>query len=203
MSVSPKSEVSRQKPLSKESVVTSIPTQKKVRNSRSRDFLRLVEGSTTLPHRQETTKQGLPKAQTSSANSSNQTQVKVLPQIESIPTWLRTLVGLQKVSSVTTFLLVSAVLVVYGTTVYSQQLWSQEYRKLEKLQRQERQVTAAGEVLKYQLANQAENADAGLVAPKPDNNLFLDPSPSRPTPEGNAPSQPTTNPNLTPTPVGY
>lgn len=203
MSVGPKSAVSRQKHFSNKSVVTSIPTQKKARNSRSQDFLRLVEEPKTFPERKQTTKQRLPKAQTYSAKSSNQPEVKVLPQTESIPTWLRAFIGLQKFSSVTTFLLVSSVLVVYGTTVYFQQLWSQEYRKLEKLQRQERQVTAAGEVLKYQLGNQAENTDTGLVSPNPENNLFLESSPSRPAPEGNTPSQPMANPNLTPTPVGY
>ncbi len=203
MSVGPKSAASRQKHFSQKSAVTSIHSQKQRRNSRSGEFLRLVEETTNFPARQQTAKLLLPKTQPYSVELPNQSDVKVLPQTESIPTWLRAFIGLQKFSSVTTFLLAGAVLVVYGTTVYTQQLWSREYRKLEKLQRQERQVIAAGEVLKYQLANQAENADAGLVSPHPENNLFLEASPSRPAPEGNNLSQPMANPSLTPTPVGY
>lgn len=112
--------------------------------------------------------------------SINNQNLKRLPSSQSAPLWFNLLVGLQRGSSVVTFLLIAAVLVVYGWTVYSQQLWSQEYRKLENLQRQERQLTAKNEILKNQLAQQAERPEAGLVPHTPKDTIFLEPAPQRP-----------------------
>jgi type IV secretory pathway TrbD component len=109
-------------------------------------------------------------------------QVKRLPNHRQLPFWLRSLIGAQRSLSILTGTLAIAVLSVYGQTVYSQQLWSQEYRKLENLQRNERQLTAASEVLKNQIAQQAETSRAGLVPSNPDNTIFLQPAPQRPAP---------------------
>jgi hypothetical protein len=86
----------------------------------------------------------------------------------------------QRGSSAVTFLLIAVTLVIYGWTVYSQQLWGQTYRQLESLQRKERQTTAANEVLKDQMARQAESPKAGLVAPDASRSIFLQPAPNRP-----------------------
>ena len=126
--------------------------------------------------------------------------VKRLPNHRQLPLWLRSLIGAQRTLSILTGTLSIAVLSVYGQTVYSQQLWSQEYRKLENLQRNERQLTAASEVLKNQIAQQAETSRAGLVPSNPANTIFLQPAPQRPAPVATpiAPAKPTTF-----SPLGY
>lgn len=123
---------------------------------------------------------------------------------ESEPVWLTWLIQWQRRSSILTFLLVSATLAVYGGTVYTQQLWNREYRQLETLQLQQRQLTAASEALKHQLAIEAERQDAGLVPATPSNNVFL---PAQQQPLATPSNAPVTNsaskPQLTPTPLGY
>jgi hypothetical protein len=115
--------------------------------------------------------------------------------------WLRSLLFLQRGSDVVTFCLVAVVLTVYSWTVYAQQQWSQEYRKLETLQRHERHLTTTNETLKDQLAQQAENPETGLVTPTTANTIYLPPvrqepqaAPARSLPE----AKPTTS-----MPLGY
>lgn len=127
--------------------------------------------------------------------------VKRLPNPRALPLWLRSLMGAQRSLSIITWGLATAVLSVYGQTVYSQQMWSQEYRKLEALQRDERQLTAASELLKNQIAQQAESSRTGLVPANPANTLFLQPAPQRPAP-AIAPVPVLPNPEP-PAPVGY
>ena len=99
---------------------------------------------------------------------------------ETQPLWLSSLLFLQRSSDVITFLLVAATLTIYSWTVYTQQQWSQEYGKLQKLQRDERQLTTANAVIKDQLAQQAEKPGTGLVPPTQANTIFLQPAPQRP-----------------------
>ncbi len=141
----------------------------------------------------------------SRSHQTNRETAKILPQSESIPLWLSWLIQWQRRSSVVTFLLVGATLAVYGGTVYTQQLWNREYRQLETLQLQQRQLTAAGEVVKNELARQAEQQDTGLVPATPNTNLFLQPAQQQPIPSPNSTpvAAPGANPQLLPTPVGY
>jgi hypothetical protein len=111
---------------------------------------------------------------------------------------------MQRVSVITTFVLVTATLLVYSSTMYTQQLWSKEYRRLEQLKRQERQLTTSGEILKHQLAGQAERPGSGLVPKTATSTIFLKPAPLRQTPAVRTgppkvePLQP-----APPTPLGY
>ena len=105
--------------------------------------------------------------------------VPVLPSSQSAPFWLLRLCALQRRFSVVTFLLVTAMLTVYGWTVYSQHMWNQAYSKLVILQRNERQLTTTNEVLKNQMALQAEQSATGLVPPNPAQVIFLKPEPQR------------------------
>lgn len=126
-----------------------------------------------------------------------------LPNTGQTPWWLRFLMNMQRSSDVITFILIAATLITYAWTVYTQQLWSREYQKLETLQRHERQMTAASESLKNQLAQQAERPGTGLVSPNPANTIFLPPAPQRQSP---APSTPAAapKPQLSPEmPLGY
>ena len=129
------------------------------------------------------------------------TTVRRLPTQRSLPLWLRLLMQAQRGSLVIAFILVAATLIVYGSTVYTQQLWSKEYRKLKTLQRNEREMIATNEGLKNQLALQADRPGSGLVPQTPDNTIFLQPAPLRPT-LSTSPSAPKAEiaPN---TPLGY
>jgi hypothetical protein len=62
---------------------------------------------------------------------------------------------------------------VYGSTVYIQQAWSEDFRQLEQLQREKRELTTANELMKNQLAQQATAPENNLVAPSPANTIFL------------------------------
>lgn len=126
--------------------------------------------------------------------------VRSLPQVNQPPAWVKALITIQRGSTVLTFTLVAAVLAVYSWTVYTQHRWGEEYDRLEILQRDERQINAANEALKDNLARQAEIGEANLVLPQVNNILFLEPAPERPgnpvVPESAAPTNP-------PVPLGY
>ncbi|MBD1836038.1 hypothetical protein H6F61_25975 [Cyanobacteria bacterium FACHB-472] len=140
-----------------------------------------------------------PKGGVPSRTSSRRTQ-KPAFQAQS-PGWLRSLAYVQRVSDILCFGLIAATLGIYAWTVYTQQTWSRQYKHLETLQRNERQMTAANEVLKDKLAQEAERPGTGLVSPNPANTIFLAPAPQRqslPTPAATA------NPEPAPTmPMGY
>jgi hypothetical protein len=92
------------------------------------------------------------------------------------PLWLLRLHSVYRYSSVTAFLFVAATLMVYGWTVYSQELWSQAYRTLQSLQRNERQLTTTNATLTSKMAKEAEEPGAGLVSPTPGGTIFLPPT---------------------------
>ncbi len=104
---------------------------------------------------------------------------RIAPQNPETPTWLKFLMAVQRGSTPITFLLVIGVLIVYGWSVYSQRAWSRAYSQLAQLQREERQLTAASEARKFQLAQQAGSLTTGLVHRDPANVIFLKPEPSR------------------------
>lgn len=117
------------------------------------------------------------------------------------PAWLSPLLFLQRSSDILTFVLVGSTLTLYAWTVYTQQQWTQEYKKLENLQRDERHLTTTNEVLKNQLAQQAEKPSTGLVTPTPAKTIFLQPAPQRQPPA--APTK-TVDPELpSKAPLGY
>lgn len=121
--------------------------------------------------------------------------VGVMASSHPTPMWLLRLCIMQRYSSIVTFLVVAAALAVYGLTVYYQQLWSEAYRKLETLQRNERQLEATNEVLKSQMAQKAEKPNAGLVSPTPGTRIFLRPAPNSPTGTSGNATPSTTNSN--------
>lgn len=131
-------------------------------------------------------------------NSAASGVVQPMPKSVPWPLWLRLMGVLQQMTSIASFSLVVSALVVYGWTVYSQRLWDREYRRLEGIQQQERQITTANEMLKSQLAQEAEDPSTGLVKPSMDQAIFLQPAPQRPQ-RSPAPVQRT----LPSGPVGY
>lgn len=117
-----------------------------------------------------------------------------------LPLWFRCLVVMHRTSAIAAFVMVVAVLGAYGWTVYSQQLWGRTYDRLEHLRRNERQLTANNELLKNQLAHQAERPESGFVPQSPNNTIFLTPAPQR-QPLA-APPEPKM-PGATSMPLGY
>lgn len=117
------------------------------------------------------------------------------------PNWLRLLIGLERCVSVITLALGAATLTVYGLTVSCGQQWSRDYNRLQSLQRYERQLRVANEMLKNQMAEQAEDPDTGLVPQNPANTIFLPPASERLS-SAISPVPATTADKLT-TPLGY
>ena len=70
----------------------------------------------------------------------------------------------------------AATLIVYGWTVYSQELWSQSYRKLQNLQRHERQLNTTNATLTNKMAEEAEQPGTELVSPTSAGTIFLPPA---------------------------
>ncbi len=131
-------------------------------------------------------------------------QVRSLPTQPVAPPWLTAMVWTQKATAAIAGASVVAALAVYGWTVYTQQLWSREYRKFEILQRQERQLVAADEVLKNQMARQAESPESQLVLPGTQNTVFLPAPPQHLVPVMPPPiPQATSSPPPPNRPLGY
>lgn len=127
----------------------------------------------------------------------------IMPGSGATPLWLLRLYTFHRYSSVLAFLLVAATLAVYGWTVYSQELWSQSYRRLQNLQRHERLLTTTNATLTNKMAQEAEQSRTGLVSPSPKGMIFLPPASSN-----SEPASPNTKPNpqsqqQTLSPLGY
>lgn len=129
---------------------------------------------------------------------------RISPLSETASSWVQWLIKSQRCTSAIAFILISATLASYAAIVYSQQLWNQEYQKLQSLQRKERELTTAEELLKNQLAETAITPNQGLTSPTPENNLFLEAAPQRPAIKNtNSPGKPSPSNQHSPTPLGY
>ncbi|MGJ3245662.1 MAG: hypothetical protein ACFE0I_06240 [Elainellaceae cyanobacterium] len=137
----------------------------------------------------------------SSPRREQRSNIQTLPSSRA-PQWLTLLVAAQRSSMSIMILMVAAVLGVYGWTVFSQQLWSHQYQKLQTLQRNERDLTTANEMLKSESARQAEGSESGLRLPGPDTNMFVRPAPTRPQ-NPIADPDPSLSPITVDRPVGY
>jgi hypothetical protein len=96
------------------------------------------------------------------------------------PMWLRSLQGTNTAIAIATFVLVSAVMGAYSQVVYTKQNWGQEYRQLERLQKEERQMTAFNEALKNDIAQTAKQEGTGLIIPDANSMIVLEPTSVRP-----------------------
>lgn len=119
-------------------------------------------------------------------NSSQERQIIIKPGKQTpaslpsrSPIWFLYLRSMQRRFGIATYILIAGMLGVYSSTVYLQQKWSQEYRKLENLQRYERQLTTANEVIKNQLAKEAEQPPTELIPPNPGEAIILRSSSSK------------------------
>ncbi|MBP0020407.1 MAG: hypothetical protein J7647_22995 [Cyanobacteria bacterium SBLK] len=124
------------------------------------------------------------------------------PERHSLPFWLRCLVALKHSSSMVTFCLVVAVLMVYSSMVGIQQEWSSAYQKRQSLQRQLHELSMARAQIDNHLGVEAKRSN--LQPPSPSNTIFLEPSPIEPkaVPTSSKSSR-TFNPAPPNTPLGY
>ncbi len=92
-----------------------------------------------------------------------------------LPSNLNTLSLLQKSSFGIAIVSMTASIGLYISTVHIPKVWSQEYQHLENLQRQERQLIAINETLKYQIAQEASQ-DKLLSVSSPESAVFIPPA---------------------------
>ena len=119
-----------------------------------------------------------PKANNySQVKSTLTTTNSYLQKPQKLPVNLQVLLLLQKSSFGIALLSMATSLGLYIATVRIPPLWSQEYRNLESLQQQERQLTAINETLKYQLARDAKQQNRNLSRQQPQDAIFLTPAP--------------------------
>jgi hypothetical protein len=112
----------------------------------------------------------------------NNKNVKRLPRTDSfpLPTWLKLLMSAQKMSIAMTVLLTVSVFAIYGWTVYAQEQWNQQYKKLEQLKRQERQLTTAEGTFDNDMLRAVQKKPGELVRERPEQSIFLQAAPLRP-----------------------
>jgi hypothetical protein len=125
--------------------------------------------------------------------------VKALPNRPLLPSWLRSLLKLQKTSLGLAVVLATATVGAYGWSVYSQQLWGKEYSRLQQLRHQERQLTASSEMLKHDIAKHVNASQLGLVPQSAEQVVFLKSAPERQP----APSRETAPVQPPAAPLGY
>jgi len=117
-----------------------------------------------------------------SRQPANNRNVKRLPRTNSfpLPLWLRLLITTQKLSIAATVSLTVSVFIIYGWTVYAQEQWNQQYKKLELLQRQERQLTNAAGSFDHEMLQSIQKKPGDLVRESPEKSIFLQAAPLRP-----------------------
>jgi len=124
----------------------------------------------------------LPPSRQTATNKSANRNVKRLPRTNGfpLPMWLRVLMSTQKLAIAATVMLTISVFAIYGWTVYAQEQWNQQYKKLEQLKRQERQLTSAEGSFDNDLLRSVQNKPGDLVRERPDQSIFLQAAPLRP-----------------------
>ena len=96
------------------------------------------------------------------------------PKPRQFPVYLKILLVLQRSSLAMAGFSIVTGIILYLSTVAIPQQWSEEYRNLETLQRQERQLTTIGESLKYKISRQARQFQMSPITSK--NTVFLKPN---------------------------
>jgi hypothetical protein len=95
------------------------------------------------------------------------------------PLWLRFLQKWQHTSGVVAFGLAIAACLAYAYATHYQQRWSQVYQRTEQLRTEQQQLHVYQELLKNQVAQDAQAENTELVPPDPNQILFVEPAPIR------------------------
>jgi hypothetical protein len=129
------------------------------------------------------------------------TRLQPLPDRLPVPQWLQVLKQTERVSLILAGVLAVGAIATYGWSMYSQQQWGKEYRRLDQLRRNERQLTTNGELMKNNIARTSDPKQYGLVPRSADHIVVLQPAPPRAPLPMRAPGP---DPNTKPiTPIGY
>ncbi|MBD2633751.1 hypothetical protein H6G52_00105 [Limnothrix sp. FACHB-881] len=137
-------------------------------------------------------------------------KVSPLPPKPPLPRPIQRLKRIQRWSAIAAMVSIALAVLVYAQTVQLQQAWTMDYRKLQSLQRQERDLRVALEVLKDKVARQAAATDSTLQPPPPKQLIFLKPANTTEA-TGRSPNMPAALPPATgegqqptePKPIGY
>ncbi len=123
---------------------------------------------------------------------------------KNFPILIRVLLLFQYTSSVLTLGGIAITLVMYGLTVYTQQLWNRQYEKLQTLQRHERTVISINEALKDEIIESGNRTRQNLVPLTPDRMIYLQPAPIPESPDNDASSpEKLEPPQINDRPLGY
>jgi hypothetical protein len=114
--------------------------------------------------------------QNKSNSTKNPTITKLNSKFSSLPNWLTSFRFLQTSSSFVALCLIGTTLFLYGWTVYTQQTWGKQYKNLEHLQKQERDLTFTNETMKNTLAEDTNMEDSDLIPATPEKLVFINPS---------------------------
>jgi hypothetical protein len=167
--------VSNDSKVAAEPLSTAPKRQRRSPKNVSSPVSKRVQGSTTQPE----AKLKFQSNQRQKNLQSNFRTVSVVPTAKALPLWLQQLHSIHRYSSIVAFLLVAGALGVYGLTVYTQELWGQSYSRLQKLQRDERQITTTNATLTHKMAEEAETQSTELISPTPSRTIFLSPAPHK------------------------
>jgi hypothetical protein len=195
----PSANARRSKPLPSQSGVGA-------RRSRSRQAQASTAVKTTVKATGKTTAnrtiaQPLPLRSIPLQARNRATRLQPLPNQLPVPQWLQLLKQAERVSLILAGVLAGGAIVTYGWAMYSQQQWGNEYRRLDQLRRNERQLTTNGELMKNNIARTSDPKHYGLVPRGADHIVVIPPSSPRAPLPMRAPGP---DPHAKPiTPVGY
>jgi hypothetical protein len=182
------------------SALNSEPMAVKSPNSRNRWI------NFSVPRRNKTAIQtstpNTGKKTTTYSHGQSSASIHKMGDSGTMPVWLMRIYTTNRYSSVLAFSLVVVTLIVYGWTVYSQELWSDSYRKLQSLQRHERQLNTTNATLTSKMAEEAEKPGMELVSPTSEVTIFLPPTSNNDRSSSFSTSQPEPQPEP-PSPLGY
>ncbi len=110
----------------------------------------------------------------------NRRPLIVLAPRQVLPFWLKVLISLKQGVALSLLLAVVGVLGTYTWMADAQRQWGERYHRLRELERKERQLMDANELLKGHFADPSHQASSDLVPIDPSKAIFLKSSPARP-----------------------
>ena len=128
-------------------------------------------------------------------------QVRQLPPPQAAPVWLKSLLTMEKSAMVLFGVVFGLSSIVYGYTLQTQGTWRSQHGLWNRLESQGRQQSTIAENIKQKLAETAADEKSGLVAPTPEQMVFIPSAPQRPA-KPLPPTQAQTTP-ATKIPTGY
>jgi hypothetical protein len=172
------------------------------RSRRKRTSMKNISNSLVKDAATPTLKKESVQQTTAKISGQSHGQLPMMSTAGAAPVWLLRLYSIYRYSSGAAFILVAGTLMVYGWTVYSQELWSQAYRTLQGLQRHERQLKTANATLTSKMAKEGE-ASTQLVLPTPGKTIFLQSKDHSPNSSSSTASPSPDAPPQNTSPLGY